>query len=85
VVCDLDAVRGSDAAEKIRRHKPSGKSEALHAAVLRIPFSLNVIDRHLGFAPWILPSEESNGGSKMKTITHGGVHPNVAYYISVTL
>lgn len=85
VVCDLDAVRGSDAAEKILRHKPNGKPEAQHAAVLRIPFSLNVIDRHLGFAPWILPVEKSTSTGALTTITHGGVHPNVAYYISVTL
>ena len=80
VLCDLDAVRASKLAKAIE----GLENDDHHNRVLRIPFMLNVVDTMLGFAPWVLP-EEAPHDDGLHFLTHGGVHPNAVYYMSVDL
>lgn len=74
-VCDIDRVRGSKLAARIREVSADAIAEQGHVEML-IPFMLNLIDRKLGFAPWMIPAEApAPDPNVVGVLTHGGVHP----------
>lgn len=77
--CDLKAVKDSALADEIR--KLALDNNFTHELRLRVPFSYNNIDPALGFAPWVLPDDHH----VLRMVTHGGVHPRVASYLSVKI
>jgi len=92
--CDLDWIRKqSKLAAAIKQLRHDHAHSIVHdSAIMRIPFMLNVIDRELGFAPWMIPSESPapvTDGSPLSApgaiMTHGGVHPQFASYLTLDL
>lgn len=55
--------------------------------IMRIPFSFNVLDPRLKFAPWVLPDHEHGHDRhpNRALLTHGGVHPDPAIFLSINL
>lgn len=88
-VCDLDHVRQSKLAARIREVAAHEATEhAEHGRVeMTIPFMLNLVDRKLGFAPWMIPTEAAPDPdpNHVGAMTHGGVHPQFVCYLTVEL
>ena len=80
--CNLDWIRTeSMVAKKIKElHHHSDERR-----VMRIPFMLNVVDKKLGFAPWMYPPEALplKSADLGAINTHGGVHPTVGNYVTM--
>ena len=81
--CDFGGVRASELGKKLKAH-----GSTLHGAPKRvaitIPFLFNVIDRKLGCAPWMVPNEDDHVHA-LSFLTHGGVHPQFASYLTLDL
>ena len=95
-VCDLDHARGSPLADGIRLAADRNPQHR-HRRAMTIPFMLNVVDRKLGCAPWMVPTESdaapldehlvvlTHGGAHPLMFTHGGAHPMFASFLVVDL
>ena len=77
--CDLDWLRESELAKQIG----AAALAIEHKRTFRIPFMLNVLERKLGCAPWMVPVETSN--EHVPLLTHGGPHPMFASYLIVDI
>lgn len=87
-VCHIDGVRGSKLAARIKEVGTHGGGGGEHGTVAQpanardhvemlLPFVLNLIDRKLGCAPWMVPAEAATDTdpNHFAILTHGGVHP----------
>lgn len=100
LVCDLEKIRGSALAERIRNHNKGATSHG-PPNLLNIPFALNVVDPLFEAAPWVVPGhepdedcdkhhhrhpvEEHHRHIPLPPMTHGGVHPSAASFLEVDL
>lgn len=88
-VCNLSTPRGGGLATRIKtlpgHHPPY---------TMTIPFSFSLIDPKLQASPWVMPGngDEDDGHHQLDGpaaldpgITHGGVHPSAASYLSIPL
>jgi hypothetical protein len=90
-LCDLDAVRDNDLADRIRA---AAREKGLddHPVYLNVPFYFNLYDPELKAAPWAVPAEEASAAAHHQqgedaelaidlgplVINHGGVHPQLS-------
>jgi hypothetical protein len=86
--CNLDDVRGSALAERIKNAaKEQGEEDGLnHVPIMTIPFCFNVADPVLGASPWVVPRHSDVADLIARNVlTHGGIHPSAVAYLSVPL
>lgn len=82
--CDLESVRKTELARGIKATaatKAVANNLVHDRVVLTIPFMLNVFERKLGCAPWMVPASHDHA----PLLTHGGVHPQFACYVTLDL
>lgn len=86
-VCDPKKARVGKLAECIRALPDKVFGD--HKGQMRIPFTYNIRDKQMKFAPWVLSdhshAEEGNKHSDSANFTHGGVHPYSSYYLTIDL